>query len=88
LAYLRLLVTDHGGRVFPLGPAGASGTQDAIAFSMERRQLYATGRYRPMSWLVVWPRQELIAWADTELARTRLHAPAPLPGPPAEAEAR
>ena len=43
LAYLRLLVTDHGGRLFPLGPAGASGTQDAIAFSTERRRLERGG---------------------------------------------
>ena len=50
LACLRTMVTDHGGRLFPLGPCGADGIRDATAKSPTRRRLYEEGAYTPMSY--------------------------------------
>ena len=61
---LTTMVTDHGGRLFPLGPSGADGIRDATAKSATRRRLYEQGKYTPMTYLLVWPRAELLAWAD------------------------
>jgi len=64
LVYLRTMITDNGGRLFPLGRCGANGIRDATAKSATRRELYEKGEYTPMDYLVVWPRKELLAWAD------------------------
>jgi len=64
LTRLTTMVTDHGARLFPLGPCGADGIRDAMAKSATRRELYEKGEYTPMDYLVVWPRKELLAWAD------------------------
>lgn len=64
LVYLRTMITDNGGRLLPLGPCGANGIRDATAKSATRRELYEKGEYTPMEHLAVWPRKELLAWAD------------------------
>ena len=64
LRSLTTMVTDHGARLFPLGPCGTDGIRDATAKSATRRRLYEGGKYTPMNYLLVWPREELLAWAD------------------------
>ncbi len=64
LTRLTTMVTDHGARLFPLGSCKAEGIRDATAKSKTRRRLYERGAYRPMEYLLVWPRKELLAWAD------------------------
>ncbi len=64
LAYLRTLVTDHGGWLFRLGACDRASTEDAIRFSPQRRGLFERGEYAPMKHLVVWPRDELISWSE------------------------
>jgi hypothetical protein len=64
LAYQRTLVTDNGGRIFLAGPCTAEGIHDATVFSATRRRLYEEGKYLPKEYVLVWPRKELLAWAE------------------------
>jgi len=65
LAYLRDIPVAHGAGSFCLGRCGADGIQDATMKSAARRRLYEQGDYIPMEYLTVWPRKEMIAWADS-----------------------
>lgn len=58
LTRLTIPVTDNGARLFPLWPCGADGIRDATAKSKTRRRLYERGAYRPMNYLLVWPKEE------------------------------
>ncbi len=64
LVYLRTLVTCHGGWLFRLGACDRVSTEDAILYSPKRRELFEQGKYTPMKYLVVWPRDELISWSE------------------------
>lgn len=63
LAYVTRSMTDYGAQVFRIGT-----TQDdidnAIRKSSTRRELYRQRKYVPTSYLIIWPRRDLIAWAD------------------------
>ncbi|HSH76431.1 MAG TPA: hypothetical protein VLA09_12155, partial [Longimicrobiales bacterium] len=60
-AYRRRLV-DNGGYAFRLGTS-ADDIHNATLKSKTRRALYESGSYVPTSYLVVWPRRALLAWA-------------------------
>jgi len=56
--------SENGALYFNLGSTAQS-IQDALTRSKTRQALYEQGRYRPANWLRIWPRQALIAWADS-----------------------
>ena len=66
LAYLRKLITDHGGKLFKFGPCDNQSIEDATLRSPTRRLLWEQGKYTPTRYLAVWPRRELIAWAERQ----------------------
>lgn len=59
LVYLRIIVTDNGGKLFHIGSNDQS-IKDATQKSQIRRKLCQEGKYIPTS---IWPRKNLIAWA-------------------------
>ena len=63
LAYLRERPLD-GGAFFLKHGTKSSDIANAIKTSETRRCLYQAGKYIPVCYSVVWPRNELIAWAD------------------------
>ncbi len=63
LAYLRNEFTDHGGESFRIGPS-AQAIKDAIQKSPTRRKLHKEGKYVPTDYVVIWPRNRLIEWAN------------------------
>jgi hypothetical protein len=65
LAFLRTLPESNGARVFRIGEREAA-TRFALANSKQRQELYAQGHYRPADYLLVWGREDLLAWANTE----------------------
>lgn len=65
LAYLREEREAAGAMTFRYGPS-ESALRNALATSETRRRLYAEGRYLPMSYYIVWPRDELLRWADAQ----------------------
>jgi len=67
IAFLRTLPESHGARVFRLGP-DASSTQNALANSKQRRDLYERGQYTPINYILIWGRDDLIAWARAQPA--------------------
>jgi len=62
LAWLRNVPVSGGALAFDLGPA----PEDAgfLVGSQERRKKYEDGSYRPRMGCILWPRNELIAWAN------------------------
>jgi hypothetical protein len=62
LAWLRTIPEAGGAELFDLGPAPqASGF---LIGSEERRKLYEEGAYRPRMTCVLWPREQVLAWAE------------------------
>lgn len=63
LAYLREQRQAHGAWNFRFGPS-----EEALAGALEksasRRRLHEAGRYTPSTYYLVWPRRELLAWAE------------------------
>jgi len=62
LAYL-LEPTRHGAMLFPVGTSEFD-ISSATATSESRRKLYETGKYRPTSYTLIWPRDALLRWAS------------------------
>jgi len=56
----------HGGAFALRNGPGQIHTQRATMTSPSRRKLYEDGKYTPICWSVLWPRQELIAWAVSQ----------------------
>lgn len=67
LAHLRLNPLNGGAFMVHQGPAEIH-TQRAATASPTRKALIDSGEYTARSWLMVWPRQALIAWADARKA--------------------
>lgn len=65
LAYLQNDPLGGGAFMLKNGP-GVIHTQRATLTSPSRRKLYEEGKYVPVCWSVLWPRQELIAWARAQ----------------------
>jgi hypothetical protein len=63
LSYLRKLPTENGAQIFYLGSDDSS-IRNAILKSPTRKKLYEEGRYMPTGYLLVWPRNKLMAWAE------------------------
>ena len=63
LAHLRLNPLKGGAFMVHQGP-GEIHTERAGTASASRKALIDSGEYTARSWLMVWPRKELIAWAD------------------------
>lgn len=61
LAWLNKPFLEHGGLVLRLGAASAD--SGVFAASRERRRLYAEGRFRPTTAMVIWPRAAMLEWA-------------------------
>lgn len=59
LMYLQTLVLSNGGRSFYVGE---DRTGNALVKSPTRNKLYREGKYKPRSYMLVWPRKELIRW--------------------------
>lgn len=62
LAYLQRLPCAHGARLFRT-PTSPGSVRSALLKSARRRQAYELGTYRPQSYLMVWPRRPMLAWA-------------------------
>ena len=60
LSYMHGLAHDNGAWAFRIGVDIDGG---ALAKSATRRKLYEEGSYVPTGYLLVWPRDKLIAWA-------------------------
>lgn len=65
LAYMRELVIANGGFDFCLGPCNPEGIRLATLKSDTRRSLYTEGKYMPMHFLLVWPRDALVKWSES-----------------------
>ena len=62
LSFVRSRPVEHGAFLVWSG-SSASDVQNATAASDTRRRLYREGKYIPVSYTVLWPRQKLLAWA-------------------------
>ena len=62
LAFIRKLPQLNGAQVFRIGEDLAS-TNNALANSKPRQALHRQGKYRPINYLLIWRRNDLIAWA-------------------------
>lgn len=62
LAWTNRTPLAHGAVVTDIGPA--SPEDGFLVGSAERRRLFEAGSYRPTIGLLIWPRRDLLAWAD------------------------
>ncbi len=62
LDFLRDTPQSGGASLFKVG-IGDSTVANALANSSERKAAFERGIYRPMDWIMVWARKDLIAWA-------------------------
>ena len=53
-----------GGALFFRGGSSQADVANATATSARRRQLYEAGKYLPTSYFMVWPRKQLLEWAE------------------------
>ena len=67
LAYLSALPISRGACLFKIGVTDGA-LRDALATSETRRRLHSQGKYLPTSYLLVWPRAQMIAWAESAAA--------------------
>jgi hypothetical protein len=63
LVYLRKKPQDNGAKIFFSGVNIHGG---ALAMSKTRRQLYNEGKYLPKSYILIWPRKQMIEWAKRQ----------------------
>jgi hypothetical protein len=63
LAYLRSRRLERGAWGFRYG-SHPSAVRDALARSDTRRRLYEAGEYLPIAYYLVWPRADLLRWAE------------------------
>ena len=61
LAWTNRTPTENGALLTDIGPANPE--DGFLVGSRERQQLFEAGQYRPTTGLLIWPRQELLAWA-------------------------
>jgi hypothetical protein len=69
LAFLRQRPEQNGAKVFRIGTRQFD-IDMALLKSPTRRKLYKKGKYIPVCHSVVWPRRELIAWADKQTSNS------------------
>jgi len=68
LSYLRLRPVERGASVIRSGTTEFD-IRSATAASASRRLLYEAGKYIPVSYSLLWPREELLAWAYAQSER-------------------
>jgi hypothetical protein len=66
LDFHRRIVLPAGGAIFFSRKGGPDSM--ALRASETRRRAYLEGRYDPDDYLLIWPRDKLIAWADAQAA--------------------
>ncbi len=64
LSFLSERPIRNGARLLRMGTDPVN-TEYALRFSERRRQSYERGEYVPVAYMVVWPRSELIRWAQS-----------------------
>lgn len=60
LSYLQDIPLQNGARSFY---AGLDKSNSAISKSLSRKKLFEEGKYIPKSYLLIWPRKEILSWA-------------------------
>jgi hypothetical protein len=68
LGYLRLRPVERGAIVVR-NRTSSFDIQSATATSESRRRLYEAGKFIPVSHTILWPREELLAWAQSETSK-------------------
>jgi hypothetical protein len=68
LSYLRLRLIERGAFMVRSGTTDDD-IRNATAKSANRRRLYEAGEYTPVAYTWLWPREHLIAWADSQLGK-------------------
>jgi hypothetical protein len=63
LAYLWEVPQQSGAKLFCIGNPHKAANK-AISLSPLRKRLYEKGEYKPMNYAYVWPREELLSWAN------------------------
>ncbi len=63
LNFLRKLPVSNGAILFR-GISDSETVEDATMFSTKRRELFQKGAYIPTRYIVVWPRDSILSWAD------------------------
>lgn len=63
LVYLRTMPEHNGAKVFRVGSSD-SDIKSATVKSNTRKSLYEEGKYTPTCYILIWPRKELINWAE------------------------
>ncbi len=71
LAFIRAIPESGGARFMLLEGHNPYLLTDSLAHSPHRKAMYEAGKYQPRSYMLIWPRRELIAWAK----RTRAEKP-------------
>lgn len=71
LYFIRDIAEGGGARFMLLEEDNRYTLSDALAFSQKRKELYEAGKYIPRTYMIYWPRREMIAWAG----RTRRERP-------------
>jgi hypothetical protein len=69
MAFLRAIPAAGGAHFIHLTYHNPYLMTDSLAHSPHRKALYQAGVYKPRSYMMVWPRRQLIAWASRERAR-------------------
>lgn len=64
LSFLRKIPLKNGGRLFYIG-SNEQAVKDATLKSKTRKRLYKEGKYLPTNYLIVWSREKLISWAES-----------------------
>jgi hypothetical protein len=64
LSFLHQRPVAGGAFLLPMGQRPVD-IKNATMNSASRRKLYEAGQYRPVAWLLVWPRQALLDWAKS-----------------------
>lgn len=67
LAYLQSVPLQGGAQSFLVASEGEH-VHNAIATSPTRRKLYEEGRYKPKSYMLIWPKDRQISWAAAHAA--------------------
>ncbi len=66
LSYLRKIPIENGGRFFYTG-SNEHDIKLSTLKSKTRKKLYQEGKYLPKSYLLIWSRTKLLAWADKKV---------------------
>jgi hypothetical protein len=77
LTYLRERFEHNGGKIFYI-ESTVEDVRNATLVSPTRRRLYEEGKYIPRKYMRIWPRKQLISWAE----RYRADIPAAMDGLP------